>query len=172
MYAGIEAVDLVPGLAPNRHAHRAGTGAITREQNPHVPTHESLEEMSARGFRPPATIMIRDLPRLIHCTNRLWASRETSIGRVNVALGDVMEEAGDDRDPPVSQTQDPVDRALSDAARRADSVPAAVVDAAKAAYDQRGCVTGADASADDETAEPAAAPAAPGTHGATTSVGR
>ena len=84
-----------------------------------------------------------------------------------------MEEAGDDRDPPVSQTQDPVDRALSDAARRADSVPAAVVDAAKAAYEQRGCATGeAEASAEDETPEPAAAPAAPGTHGATTSVGR
>jgi hypothetical protein len=90
-----------------------------------------------------------------------------------VALGNVMEEAGGEQDPSIDQTQDAVDRALSDAARRADPVPTAVVDAAKAAYEQRGCVTGpAEASADDETPEPAAEAAAPGAHGARTSVGR
>ena len=86
-----------------------------------------------------------------------------------MTLGNLMEEAGDDHDPSVSEIQDSVDRALSDAGRRADSVPAAVVEAAKEAYEQRGRVTGAaEPSAEDETTEPTA----PGTHGATTSVGR
>jgi hypothetical protein len=60
--------DLVPGLARNRHENRAERVAIARDQSPHVPTQESLEELSVRGFRPP-TIMIRDVPSLIHCTN-------------------------------------------------------------------------------------------------------
>ena len=86
-----------------------------------------------------------------------------------MALGNLMEEAGDEQDPSVSEIEDSVDRVLSDAGRRADPVPAAVVDAAKEAYEQRGRVTGAaELSAEDETTEPTA----PGSHGATTSVGR
>ena len=78
-----------------------------------------------------------------------------------MTLGNLMEEAGDDQDPSVSEIQDSVDRALSDAGRRADSVPAAVVEAAKEAYEQRGRVTGAaEPSAEDETTEPSGAGAA------------
>ena len=80
-----------------------------------------------------------------------------------------MEEAGDEQDPSAGQNEDSVDRALSEAGRRADPVPAAVVDDAKKTYKERGRVTGAaEPSAEDETTEAAA----PGTHGATTSVGR
>jgi len=80
-----------------------------------------------------------------------------------------MEEAGDEQDPSAGQKEDSVDRALSDAGRRADPVPAAVVDAAKKTYKERGRVTGAaEPLAEDETTESAV----PGTHGATTSVGR
>jgi hypothetical protein len=62
-----------------------------------------------------------------------------------------MEEAaGEDKNTP----ENDVDRALADAAREADPVPAAVVDAAKQAYAQRPSVTGAtQASAADETAD-------------------
>ena len=51
--AELEPVDLVPRFARNRHENRAERVAIARDQNPHVPTQESLEELSARGFRPP-----------------------------------------------------------------------------------------------------------------------
>ena len=68
-----------------------------------------------------------------------------------------MEEAGDEQDPSASEIQDSVDRALSDAGRRADPVPAAVVDAAKEAYKERERLTGAaEPSVDDESTEPAA----------------